>query len=56
VRLCKNKKTLINVNIIGNFNYKSQYGVIVICEDEEAQKQIYDELLKKGYKLKVVCV
>lgn len=41
---------------MGNFNYKSQYGVIVICKDEDEQKRIYEELEKKGYKLKVVCV
>jgi len=38
------------------FNYKEQYGVIVICENEEKQKAIFEELQKKGLKLKVVTV
>lgn len=36
------------------FNYKQQYGVIVICKDEEDQKKVFEELQKKGHKLKVV--
>ena len=36
------------------FNYKQQYGVIVICETEEEQIKIFDELKAKGLKLKVV--
>jgi hypothetical protein len=36
------------------FNYKEQYGVIVICETEADQKAIFEELQKKGLKLKVV--
>lgn len=36
------------------FNYKQQFGVIVICESEEEQKKIFEELQKKGLKLKVV--
>lgn len=38
------------------FNYKEQYGVIVICENEEKQKAVFEELQKKGLKLKVVTV
>lgn len=37
-----------------NFNYKEQYGVIVICKDEEEQEKIYNELHDKGYECKVV--
>lgn len=36
------------------FLYKPQYGVIVICENEEEQKKVFEELQKKGMKLKVV--
>ncbi|GIZ09968.1 hypothetical protein [Flavobacterium sp. UMI-01] len=36
------------------FLYKQQYGVIVICKDEEEQKKVFEELQKKGHKLKVV--
>jgi predicted 3-demethylubiquinone-9 3-methyltransferase (glyoxalase superfamily) len=38
------------------FNYKEQFGVIVICESESEQIDIFNELLKKGLKLKVVTV
>lgn len=38
------------------FNYKEQYGVIVICENENEQKAVFEELQKKGLKLKVVTV
>ena len=41
---------------MGEFNYKQQYGVIVICEDEKKQQEVYDRLLAEGYKLKVVTV
>ncbi|MFE3848980.1 hypothetical protein ACFX5D_13490 [Flavobacterium sp. LB3P45] len=36
------------------FHYKPQYGVIVIVENEEEQKKVFEELQKKGMKLKVV--
>jgi hypothetical protein len=38
------------------FNYKSQYGVVVVCESEAHQKEIYEKLAKMKLKLKVVCV
>ncbi|GGA84815.1 hypothetical protein GCM10008015_27000 [Flavobacterium palustre] len=38
------------------FNYKEQYGVIVICETETEQKKVFEDLQKKGHKLKVVTV
>ena len=41
---------------MSNFNYKPQYGIVVICEDEEDQKKIFEELQKLGYKLKIVVV
>ena len=36
------------------FNYKPQYGVIVICESEEEQIKVFEELKTQGKKLKVV--
>ena len=41
---------------MGNFNYKQQYGVIVICKDEKEQQEIYEKLRKLGITLKVVTV
>jgi hypothetical protein len=38
------------------FNYKEQYGVIVICKSEEQQKEIFEKLQKEGLTLKVVTV
>lgn len=37
-------------------NYKEQYGVIVVCEDEKHQRKVYEDLKKEGLKLKVVTV
>ncbi len=37
-----------------DFNYKPQFGVIVICETEEDQIKMFEELKQKGLKLKVV--
>lgn len=39
-----------------NFNYQSQYGVIVQCEDETHQKKVFDKLTDLGYSVKVVVV
>jgi hypothetical protein len=41
---------------MGEFNYKSQYGVIVICADEKEQERIYNLLKEQGLILKIVCV
>ncbi|KAA6339861.1 hypothetical protein EZS27_012226 [termite gut metagenome] len=41
---------------MGNFNYKEQFGIVVICRSEEEQKAIYERLLKEGFKLKIVTV
>ena len=38
------------------FNYKEQYGVIVICQDEKEQREIYERLLAQGLTLKIVTV
>lgn len=37
-----------------SFNYKEQYGVIVICKDEAEQEKVYNSLLDQGYECKVV--
>jgi hypothetical protein len=48
---------IYNENLkMGNFNYKQQYGVIVICKDEKEQQEIYETLRKMGLTLKVVTV
>lgn len=39
-----------------NFNYKEQYGVIVMCKNEEDQENIYNRLSQEGYECKVVSV
>ena len=39
-----------------SFNYKEQYGVIVICKDEKEQREIYERLLAQGLTLKIVTV
>lgn len=39
-----------------NFNYKEQYGVIVMCKDEADQEKIYNRLSEEGYECKVVSV
>ncbi|WP_297411155.1 hypothetical protein [uncultured Alistipes sp.] len=41
---------------MANFNYKEQYGVIVICKDEKQQREIYERLLAEGLTLKIVTV
>ena len=38
------------------FNYKEQYGVIVIYKDEKEQREIYERLLAQGLTLKIVTV
>lgn len=34
--------------------YREQYGCIVICDSETQQQQVYEELRKMGYSVKVV--
>ncbi len=38
------------------FKYRQQYGVIVICSDEQHQKQIFEWLKGMGHKVRVVTV
>lgn len=37
-----------------HFNYKPQFGVIVLCKDERHQERIFNKLKKDGYNLKVI--
>ena len=41
---------------MAGFTYKPQYAVVVICEDEKEQQEVYNRLKAEGYKLRVVCV
>lgn len=43
-----------DINTESNFNYKEQYGVIVMCRDEQEQEAIYNDLTAQGYECKVV--
>lgn len=38
------------------FNYQEQYGVIIICKDENEQEAVYTKMVEQGYNCKVVCV
>ncbi len=38
----------------GDGRYKEQYGVIVICDDEQQQEAVYNDLKEAGYTVKVV--
>ena len=41
---------------MSNFNYKQQFGVIAIAENEEQQKQIFEMLQALGLTCKIVVV
>ena len=41
-------------NANDSFNYQEQYGVIVMCQNEEEQEKIYNDLSQQGYECKVV--
>ena len=41
---------------INGFKYKQQYGVIIVCKDEQHQSDLYKQLKQAGHKLKVVTV
>ncbi len=38
------------------FQYKEQFGVIVVCKDEDEHKAVYERLKNLGYNCKVVRV
>ncbi len=41
---------------MGKYTYKPQYGVIVICTDENEQKAVFNRLQSEGLTLKIVNV
>lgn len=41
---------------MGKYTYKPQFGVIVICKNEEEQKSVFEHLSAEGLTLKVVNV
>lgn len=41
---------------MGKYTYKPQFGVIVICADENEQKAVFERLQNEGFTLKVVNV
>jgi hypothetical protein len=43
----------VNLKASG-FKYREQFGVIVICESESNQEDVYTKLYGEGYKVKVV--
>lgn len=38
------------------FNYRPQYGLVLVCDDEAHQQRLYGRLAKQGLRPKVVCV
>jgi hypothetical protein len=46
----------MNKNKTKEIKYKSQYGVIAVCESEDHQMKLYEKLKKQGLNLKVVTV
>jgi len=60
--MCANDRTKKAPPLPGNtpgvnkFNYKQQYGVIVICKDEADHRQTYEQLSALGFKCKAVRV
>lgn len=45
-----------DINTESNFNYKEQYGVIVTCNSEAEQEEVYNRLTEEGFTCKVVTV
>jgi len=41
---------------MSEFKYKSQYGIVVQCQDESEQIKLYERLKSMGLILKVVVV
>ena len=39
-----------------NFSYQEQYGVIVMCKNEQEQESIFNRLTEEGFECKVVAV
>ncbi len=53
-QLAENGGTDLAAAVPEENNYREQYGVIVICEDEQEQSAVYAKLTKQGYQCKVV--
>lgn len=41
---------------VNGFNYREQFGVVVVCKDAARQEQLYAKLKAAGHNVKVVCV
>lgn len=41
---------------MSKYTYKQQYGVVVICKDEDEQKAVFERLSQEGLTLKIVVV
>jgi hypothetical protein len=39
-----------------SFSYQEQYGVIVMCRNEQEQEAVFNRLTEEGYECKVVAV
>ena len=39
-----------------SYHYSEQYGVIVVCQDEAEQEEVYNRLVSEGFECKVVAV
>lgn len=48
--------TKIVKNTTKEIAYREQYGVIVICQNEQEQKRTYERFKKEGLTLKIVTV
>jgi len=39
-----------------NYTYRPQYGLVIICQDENEQIEMFNKLQSQGLQLKVVTV
>lgn len=40
----------------GDFSYEENYGVIIVCDNESHQQEVYNKMITQGYAVKVVNV
>ena len=52
----KNLKNMEGQKKKNKYTYKPKFGVIVICDNEKHQMQVFEHLKQFGYKLKIVAV
>lgn len=38
------------------YRYRPQFGLIVVCRDEDDQQRVFAQLKREGYDPRVVCV